>query len=123
MTTTVRQRAFFWTAQGVQVVLVVFSLALIVDLSGFSIPFDEAESRGLVPLYDWSWLALHYTGQYPACAGGVSILLQSLQVRAFRRSPGGNRTEVACWIVVNVLFHAWLLAASLTAVITLHDPH
>lgn len=101
----------------------VFSLALIVHLSGFFVPFDEAESQGLVPLYDWSWLALHFTGEYPAWAGVVSILLQVLQVRAFRGSPRGNRTEVACWIVVNILFHVWLLAASFTAVITLHDPH
>src|SRR5690606_2318161 len=117
MTTTVRQRALFWTAQGVQVVLVVFSLALVVHLSYLFLPFDEAESEGLVPLFDWSWLALHYTAQYPACAGGVSILLQSLQVRAFRGSPGGDRTEVACWIVVKVHCHDWLLAAGFTSVL------
>lgn len=99
------------------------SVAWNITLVSTRLPFAEAELELLEPLFDWSTLVLIYATRHAWLVVGTSLLLQTLQLRAWRSGDIAARLEVVCWSVVNVLLHLWLVAAGLTAAISLHHPH
>jgi hypothetical protein len=98
-------------------------LALNTCLATTRLPFDQAELQRIGQLFDWSTLVLIHSTRHAWLVVGLSLLLQTLQLRAWRAGNSAAWFEVVCWSVVNVLFHSCLLAAGLTAIISLSNPH